>query len=104
MPNLACNIEKRSRFARQVRSEKYADMQLIDHEIVERRRDVSSLVPRKIRRADDAIARERSGQLPRKWIALRTRPAITNHEELVTVAILHSRQEAAPMPLFVAVQ
>ena len=104
MRNLARDVEKRSRFGRQVRSEKYADMQLIDHEIVEPRRDVSGLVPRKVRLADDAIARERSRQLPRKRIALRTRPAITDHEKLVTVAILHSRQKAAPMALFVAGQ
>src|SRR5439155_4136130 len=102
--NLACDIEKRARLDRQGRSKKYADMQLIDHEIVEVRRDVSDLLPRKVRRADDALDRERSDQLPRKRIVLRTRPAITNHEELVTVAILHSRQKAAPMPLFITVQ
>jgi hypothetical protein len=104
MRNLACDIEKRSRLGWQIRSEKYADVQLIDHEILERRRDVSGLVPRKISLADDAITRERSRQLPRKRIALRTRPAITDHEKLVAVAILHSRKKAAPMPLLVADQ
>ena len=104
MRNLASDIEKRSRLGRQIRREKYTSVQLVKDEIAKRRRYVSCLVPRKIRLADDAIARERSSQLPSKRITLGTRRAVAHHEEFVTIAILHSREKATPMPAFVASQ
>jgi hypothetical protein len=73
-------------------------VQLIDHEIVKLRRNKSGLMPRKVGRTNDAIAWERRRQLPRERIALGTRSAVTDDKKLVTIAVLHAGQKAAPVP------
>ena len=80
--NLVGHIEKRPRFARQIRRRKDADVQLIDHEIVKLRRNESGFVPRKIGCTNDTIARERRRQFPRKRIALGTRSPVTDDKNL----------------------
>jgi len=99
--DLIGDIEKRARFARKIWRRKDTDVQLVDHEIVKWRRNEPGLMPRKVGRTHNAIARERGRQFPRKRIALGARSAVTNDKKLVAIAVPHAGQKAAPMPGFV---
>jgi len=102
--DFAGHIEERAGLVWEVGSEEYADMELINDEIVELRGDESGRVPGKVGSADDAVAGEGGGQFAGKRVALEALSSIPDHKELVAMAILDSGHEPAPMSVGIADQ
>jgi hypothetical protein len=77
-------------------------VELINHQVLELRRDIARVVPGKFGAADDAVAGKRRGQFPRVGVAFGAFAAIANHVVQITPAIHHARDEAPPVALIVA--
>ena len=102
--NLARHIEKGAPVPRQVRREEGADMELINHEVMKRRRDVAGLVPREIGLPNDAVAGKRRLQLAGVGIALRALAAVPHNVEQVAIPVAHPWDETPPMAVVVAIE
>src|SRR5438045_7459513 len=104
MRNLARHVEECSPLMGHVWREERADVKLINHQIFESRRSVSGLVPRKVRRANNAFAGKRCSELASVRVSFRPLAALPNRVETVTMAIADARNETAPMSAMVARQ
>lgn len=79
-------------------------MELINHEVMKLRRDVSGLVPREIGFPNDAFAGKWSLQLSCVGVALGALAAVTHNVEHVTMPVAHTGNETQPMAVVVAIE
>ena len=79
-------------------------MELINHEIVKLRRDISGLVPREIGFANDAFAGKRRLQFARVRVAFRAFAAVAHNVEHVAMAVANTGNETQPVAVLVAIE
>ena len=99
---LARDIEKRAAFVRQIRREKGADVELIEDELMKRRRDIPAFVPGKVGLADDALAGKGRRELAGVGIAFRPLAPFPDHVEHIALALPDAGNEAPPVAELVA--
>lgn len=81
----------------QIRCEESSNVKLLDHEVVELRRNIPGLMPRKIGFPDDALAGKRLFQLARVGVPIEAFAALAHDVEHLTLAVADVVDEAAPM-------